>query len=408
MNEEANSQRLSSPETEKFSSIPLIRVEATEKSDTKLQRQTKVLNLQLETVWIIGAWAKQLKNNTPKKVVDNLAHYTSEATLINSALSRAQGKITYIEAISSPKTWGYNTRSPISLQHVTEFFVKKYGTGFQQHSLLFQKVVNQEIQEHQQKNHDLKEKVLGNVQPEKIEAIPTSSGGINRLITEIPGLLHDEIGQSLAITKMRMEIMALNIKRNDKHPSQDIVELLRILDIVGTNVKSFYETITDIASGEYHKEILSAEELIQETIKYSHAFVGDTKLNLYNLRCEYSTRLLQRLIINIVTNSRKAQDNSLDVRFFLKPNLVTTNNEEFFELMIDDDGPGLPESILKNGWGKEKSRWGGSGIGMANHARIIKEQFGGQLIPARVVDNEGYVYRGARVILQLPIIKGNP
>lgn len=93
-------------------------------------------------------------------------------------------------------------------------------------------------------------------------------------------------------------------------------------------------------------------------------------------------------------------------------NSVTSNGTPAIDFIFEDNGPGFPDDIIENGFIEGFSHWPnakiqGTGTGMAYDTIIFRENYGGDIIPAKRLDAKGRPIPGARLIVRLPLVQGN-
>lgn len=107
--------------------------------------------------------------------------------------------------------------------------------------------------------------------------------------------------------------------------------------------------------------------------------------------CRLPESQLRQCLLNLLLNSAQALADGpgrIGIEVSTHPGMV--------RLMVDDDGPGFPEDMLRNGVRAFGSwRRGGTGLGLAMVRRFVNDLGGTMRIENRVP-------RGARVIVELP------
>ena len=109
-----------------------------------------------------------------------------------------------------------------------------------------------------------------------------------------------------------------------------------------------------------------------------------------DLRCLLPEARLRQAVLNLVLNAAQAMAGTGSIR------LQARSAERGLELDVEDDGPGFPESMLREGVLPFRSgRLGGSGLGLATVRRLALDLDGKLVL-------ENLPGRGARVTLLLP------
>ena len=107
--------------------------------------------------------------------------------------------------------------------------------------------------------------------------------------------------------------------------------------------------------------------------------------------CRLPESQLRQCLLNLLLNSAQALADGpgrIGIEVSTHPGMV--------QLVVDDDGPGFPEDMLRNGVRAFGSwRRGGTGLGLAMVRRFVNDQGGTMRIENRAP-------RGARVIIELP------
>ena len=86
------------------------------------------------------------------------------------------------------------------------------------------------------------------------------------------------------------------------------------------------------------------------------------------------------------------------------------NGNELIDFIFEDNGPGFPDDIVRNGFSEGRTEWKdssikGTGIGMAYHAKILREHYGGDLIPEYRTDGQGNRIPGALLRVRLRVVQ---
>jgi signal transduction histidine kinase len=108
-------------------------------------------------------------------------------------------------------------------------------------------------------------------------------------------------------------------------------------------------------------------------------------------------QLLHNLIRNAIESLSETENGCVDIRL----QEMELNAEHFVEIIVEDNGPGIPEDMLENLFEPyATSKPKGSGLGLAVVKRIVEEHDGMLYAENR---SEG----GARIVVRLPALKMN-
>jgi hypothetical protein len=118
--------------------------------------------------------------------------------------------------------------------------------------------------------------------------------------------------------------------------------------------------------------------------------------NSYGLFAKIDPIELKSVLSNLINNCIEAFDNKIH-----HVNVIVNKNKQAIQIIIHDDGKGIPKEILKQigqygfSYGKESLASAGSGLGVYHAIKTI-ESFGGSF----TIDSE--LNKGTTVILTLP------
>ncbi len=139
---------------------------------------------------------------------------------------------------------------------------------------------------------------------------------------------------------------------------------------------------------------IAAPILAQEHITLKHA-VGTDKMPPVN----GSSIHLERLFINLVMNAKNALKTGGEV----KVSLNCSSDRKFVYFVLDDNGPGFPDDLLKTGpkpFVTTRSASGGTGLGLVVCKEVVEKHGGEFRISNRVLG-------GARVSARFPAYDAN-
>ena len=106
---------------------------------------------------------------------------------------------------------------------------------------------------------------------------------------------------------------------------------------------------------------------------------------------------LQQIFFNIFNNALQAVDGSGQL------NVSTRKNKKFIEIIIEDNGPGMPREILRkvfNPFFSTKMQGKGTGLGLNITQRLV-EKYAGKI---EIHSKEG---EGTKVSIYFPNVSGN-
>ncbi len=134
--------------------------------------------------------------------------------------------------------------------------------------------------------------------------------------------------------------------------------------------------LTSNNSSNTYKENISLHNVVSNTL----SLIGKNQKYFYtnnssNDKISGNTTELSRIIINVVKNAEEADVNSI-INITLNQSVV--NSDEFVELVIEDNGPGISKENIKNIFSEGYSTKTGSnqGLGLAIVKEMVDLNFG--------------------------------
>ena len=116
-----------------------------------------------------------------------------------------------------------------------------------------------------------------------------------------------------------------------------------------------------------------------------------------NQRMIYAVpQTLQQLILNLTVNSRDAVGPQGKIRVSCAP----SNDGQYFEVSVEDDGPGIPPERREEVFEKHVSTKKGTGIGLSICRRVVKEARGTITLGESSLG-------GLKVVARFPLIEGD-
>jgi signal transduction histidine kinase len=109
---------------------------------------------------------------------------------------------------------------------------------------------------------------------------------------------------------------------------------------------------------------------------------------------------LQQLVLNLVVNSRDAVESNGRIRIAAGP----TSDEQMFYIQVEDDGPGIPESMREEvvkAFVSTKESGSGTGLGLSICTRVVRDAGG-------TLELGESSLGGLCVTAQFPLVEGSP
>ncbi len=108
---------------------------------------------------------------------------------------------------------------------------------------------------------------------------------------------------------------------------------------------------------------------------------------------------IRQLLHNLIRNAMESLPEHKDGKITLSLDVVSNISKPYFELQVDDNGPGIPEDMMEKLFEPyATSKPKGSGLGLAVVKRIVEEHSG-------VLYAENLKKGGARITVRIPALE---
>jgi two-component system, OmpR family, osmolarity sensor histidine kinase EnvZ len=221
------------------------------------------------------------------------------------------------------------------------------------------------------------------------QAFITMRARIERFVQQrtemLAGVSHD---LKTPLTRLRLQLAMMGDGVDAAPLQQDVIEMEHMLD-----------EYLDFARGEGGEDMQTVDmaEFIEETVATARRSGGDGRLRVETIPAiSMSVRVqaLKRCLMNLIENALK---HGTHVAVILR------RSERFVEIVVDDDGPGIPAARREEAFrpfhrldeGRNLQQ-GGVGLGLAI-ARDVARAHGGELL---LDDSPG---GGLRAVIRLPV-----
>ncbi|MDQ7250417.1 sensor histidine kinase [Dongia sedimenti] len=193
-------------------------------------------------------------------------------------------------------------------------------------------------------------------------------------------------------TRLRLRLHAVQEERERERMESDIAEMIQLLDDALLAARGGADALNE--------ELLDLREIVEQAIheaRYENARISlSPGLPQQSISVIGDRLALRRVLFNVIDNALK---------YGGKAHLSLAAAAAAVELLVDDDGPGIPpekrEIVFEPFARLEPSRartTGGAGLGLAIVRNLI-ESHGGTVGIANAPDG------GARIIIRLPLFK---
>ena len=119
-------------------------------------------------------------------------------------------------------------------------------------------------------------------------------------------------------------------------------------------------------------------------------------------KVSWSMGWYKALLFNIAQNAYRSDAKAMEVW----AEETKAGRKIWIDIFFDNDGADPDVDIVQNGFQRGVSHHeGGEGIGMAHHAQVLREHYGGTLTLEYRTGQDGNRVNGARVRLRLPIAR---
>lgn len=181
---------------------------------------------------------------------------------------------------------------------------------------------------------------------------------------------------------------------------QSLDGVQRIASIVGAMRDFAHNGPKDKVSVNIHKIIKNSITLSKNTWKYIAEIETDFDDNLQTIVCQPND--INQVIVNMIVNSSHAMESKFGSSDTIqgKINIKTINREDKIEIVVNDNGSGMPEKVIKrifDPFYTTKEVGKGTGQGLAIAYDIIVTKHGGEI---EVVSQEG---EGTTFTIKLPV-----
>jgi hypothetical protein len=112
----------------------------------------------------------------------------------------------------------------------------------------------------------------------------------------------------------------------------------------------------------------------------------------------WSNTWCESLLLDIAQNIKRAGAKNA----MIWATLTREGAKKWIDIFVDDDGQDPDDDIVEHGFQEGVSYLGGEGIGMAHHAKVLREHYNGDLTLEYRTDKHGVRIPGARVHIRLP------
>jgi C4-dicarboxylate-specific signal transduction histidine kinase len=200
------------------------------------------------------------------------------------------------------------------------------------------------------------------------------------------GIAH-ELSQPLTGIKGIAQNMIDDINYDEFDKLQAVSELHKISSLVDKSssiidhIRNFSKkSLFSMKTIDLNATVLDAIDLINHQLKKNEidlVFILDENIP----RITGNTLSLEQMIVNIILNARDAiiEKKQLTNKSEGRIHVSTTADNQSVILKIEDNGPGIPDDIVKKIWSPfftTKSKGQGTGIGLSICSRIIREHQG--------------------------------
>lgn len=231
--------------------------------------------------------------------------------------------------------------------------------------------------------------------------LPIASDALSALCTEIAAALFEtetnssdsdlhlrieeaihEAGNPLSIIGNYLEM--LRLKLGDEHQATEDIHLIRqeidrvgniLLQLKEPTAPKFASTLLDL-----NALIEQLAKIFERSIFTAHSLKLELRLNPELPLINADASLIKQIVINLVKNAAEALDESGTV-IISSDTIETLKNENpAIALTIEDDGPGIPELVMKNLFSPKVSSKGQAhaGLGLSVTKRLV-EELGGEI-----------------------------
>lgn len=189
-----------------------------------------------------------------------------------------------------------------------------------------------------------------------------------------------EANNPLSIVRNYLE--TLSAKLGQEHDAQPEINILREeIDRTGQiilRLRDLHQTEEDLEPGvDINREIRELTTLFKGSLFLSHDVDCELCLDKKLERIKGNRNHLRQVLTNLIKNATEAMENGGNLKIKTSHN-VNVNGVRFVEIIISDQGPGIPESILKHLFQPVTTTKGSghSGLGLSISKNLINEMSG--------------------------------
>ena len=207
------------------------------------------------------------------------------------------------------------------------------------------------------------------------------------------------------LTPIQLSAERLRRKYLQSMPEKDAEVLDRATHTIVQQVEAMKSMVNDFS--EYARppkveiKSLEADSLIDEVVDLYRGVdqsVGfKAKLHAQGAWVEVDPLRVRQMVHNLVKNAREAVADQADGRIILSTHRISHDDRPFYEIRIEDNGPGFNESMMEHLFEPYvTSKPKGTGLGLAIVKKIVEEH-GGNIWAENLAV-------GARLVVQLPML----
>ncbi len=207
------------------------------------------------------------------------------------------------------------------------------------------------------------------------------------------------------LTPIQLSAERLRRKYLQTMPAKDAEILDRATHTIVQQVEAMKSMVNDFS--EYARppkvelKSLEADSLLDEVVELyrgvDQAVEFQAELNAQGARVEVDPLRVRQMVHNLLKNAREAVADQGDGRVVLITQQITNDDRPFYEVRIEDNGPGFNEAMMENLFEPYvTSKPKGTGLGLAIVKKIVEEH-GGNLWAENLAV-------GARLVVQLPML----
>ncbi len=189
-----------------------------------------------------------------------------------------------------------------------------------------------------------------------------------------------EANNPLSIVRNYLE--TLSTKLGEEHHAQPEINILREeIDRTGQiilRLRDLHQNQEDLEPGvDINREIRELSTLFEGSLFLSHGIDCELSLDKKLKRLKGSRNHLRQVLTNLIKNATEAMENGGVIKIKTSRN-VNVNGLNFVEIMIIDQGPGIPDNILNQLFQPVNTTKGSghSGLGLSISKNLINDMSG--------------------------------